>query len=155
MAAAGWSTSQLAACAGVSRNAVAQLRTTGQGRVLPTAAAAITALYEDCWWRTPPGADRDHARTETWARKHAWIPAWRWDGVDLDDPSAEPLPEQVDMDEVAIAETISGRPVPLTKTERHFVVDELHSRGRLGRCPRTVERYLARGRAAGQRQDVA
>ena len=152
LAASGWSTSRLAARLSVTRSAVAQLRSTGQHRVLAATAAAVAGLYEDCWWRTPPGPARDHARAETWAAKHGWIPSWRWYGRDLDDPSAAPLPiERDDVDQVAIEETIAGRRVPLTKAERHVIVAELHRRGatageiaeRLGRSTRTVERYLA------------
>jgi DNA-binding CsgD family transcriptional regulator len=151
LAAMGWSTSQLAARLGVTRSAVAQLRSAGQHRVLATTASAVSDLYDDCWWRTPPGPERDHARTETWAAKHGWLPPWRWHERDLDDPSAAPLPLDQVVDHVAIEETIAGRRVPLTKAERQLIVTELQRRGvtageiaeRLGRSARTVERYKA------------
>lgn len=149
LSAAGWSTSQLADRLGVTKSAIAQLRSTRQAWLLARTAGDIAALYEDCWWRTPPG--RYQVRAERYAESRRWLPPWRWEGVDLDDPAANPLDELADVDEVAIAETISGRHVPLTKTERKLVFDELRRRGatadaigdRVGRCARTVERYKA------------
>lgn len=55
LTAAGWSTRQLAELLGVTSNAIAQLRTTGQARVLASTAADIDCLYQRLWWRTPPG----------------------------------------------------------------------------------------------------
>lgn len=153
LTAAGWSASQLAARLGVTRSAIAQLRSTHQTRVLATTAGDVAALYEACWWHTPPG--RYQARTERYAEARGWVPPWRWDGLDLDDPAAEPHPQLADVDQVAIDETIAGRRVPLTKTERRQLAEQMHRRGassaeiasRLGRTPRTVERYKAAARA--------
>jgi transposase len=153
LTAAGWTTSQLADRMGVSKSAIAQLRNTGQDRVLATTAGDVAALYDACWWRTPPG--RYQARAERYAETRGWVAPWRWDGLDLDDPATEPHPPAADVDQVAIDETIAGRQVPLTKTERRAVADQLHRRGasaaeiasRLGRTPRTVERHKAAARA--------
>lgn len=156
LAAAGWSTAHLADKLAVTRGAVASLRNTGQDRVLATTAAAIAVLYEDCWWRTPPGRDRDLTRTETWAIRHGWADPSRWHGRDLDDPAAAPAPLVDDVDPVAIAQAIAGRTVPLTRVERRVVADELTRRGAsadtaaaaIGRSARTVVRYRTRPAAA-------
>lgn len=111
LAAAGWSAAQLAARLEVTRGAVASLRDTRQQRVLATTAAAVAALYEDCWWRTPPGRSRDLARTETWAVRHGWPDPSRWHGRDLDDPAAAPASLVEEADPVAIAEAIASDPV--------------------------------------------
>ena len=154
LTAAGWSTSQLADRLGVTKSAIAQLRSTHQTRVLANTASDVAALYEACWWRTPLG--RYRARAERYAEARGWVPPWRWDGLDLDDPAAEPHhPQLADVDQVAIDETIAGRRVPLTKTERCQLAEQMHRRGassaeiasRLGRTPRTVERYKAAARA--------
>ncbi len=154
LTASGWSSSQLGDRLGVSKSAVAQLRSTGQARVLATTAVDIAALYEACWWRTPPG--RYQARAERYAEARDWVPPWRWDGVDLDDPEARPREDLADVDQVAMEETIAGRRVPLTTDERYQVIDALQRRGatsaeiaeRLGCSIRTVERYEAVARAA-------
>ena len=154
LAAVGWSAAQLANKLAVTRGAVASLRVTGQDRVLATTAAAIAALYEDCWWRTPPGRGRDLARTETWAIRHDWADPSRWHGRDLDDPAAAPSALVDDVDPVAIAQAIAGRRVRLTRLEQRVVADELTRRGAsahaaadaIGRSARTVVRY--RNRAA-------
>ena len=149
LSAAGWSTRQLAARLGVTASAIAQLRSTGRQRVLARTAADVAVLYDDCWWRTPPG--RYQARAEGYAEAQGWVPPWRWHGVELDDPDATPVPDLGEIDQVAIEETIAGRRVELTKAERRVVVDELHRRGipageiasRLGRHVRTIERDKA------------
>jgi hypothetical protein len=131
---------------------VASLRDTQQDRVLATTAAAIAALYEDCWWRTPPGRGRDLARTETWAIRHGWADPSRWHGRDLDDPAAAPTALVDDNDPVAVAQAIAGRRVGLTRLEQRVVVDELTRRGAsanaaadaIGRSSRTVVRYRNR-----------
>lgn len=152
LTAAGWSTSQLATRLGVSKSAIAQLRSTGKDRMLAPTADTVAALYEDCWWRTPPG--RYQARAERYAEARGWVPPWRWDGRDIDDPAASPAPELVDVDQVAVEEAIAGRRVPLTRAERRRVVGELRRRGvtageiarRVGATVRTVERDKAAGR---------
>jgi transposase len=162
LTAAGWSSSQLAERLGVTKSAIAQLRRVGQDRVLATTAGDVAALYDRCWWRTPPG--RYQARAERYAAAQGWRPPWDWDGVDLDDPAAAPLEHGAvaDVDQVAIEETIAGRRVPLTRAERRCVVDELHRRGvsagdiaqRVGLSARTIVRYTSAGHR-GPLQDVA
>ncbi len=160
LTAVGWSTSQLADRLGVSKSAIAQLRSTDQARVLATTSADVAVLYEACWWRTPPG--RYQARAERYAEARGWVPPWRWDGVDMDDPEAQPPEELVDVDQVAIEQTIAGRRVSLTTAERYQIIDLMQRRGatsaeiaeRLGRSIRTVERYEAAARA-GHLQRVA
>lgn len=153
LSAAGWSAGELAVRLGVSRSAVAQLRTVRQARVLAATAGDVAVLYDSCWWRTPGG--RYQARSERYAQARGWVPPWRWDGVDIDDPDARPVTEPEDIDDVAIAEAIAGRRVRLTRAERHRLVERMHRDGassaqiaeRLGCSPRTVERYEAALRA--------
>ena len=157
LSAAGWSTRQLGELLGVTRGAVAQLRSTDQPRVLTSTAATVAALYDAHWWRTPPG--RYQARCEQHAAQQGWVGPWRWDGLDIHDPAATPPPELLDqIDDVAIAELLAGRRVPLSRTERRVAVAELHRRGRtaaaigerVGLRTRTIERYLASHKAAGR-----
>ena len=152
LAAAGWSAAQLADQLHVTRGAVAALRGTRQDRVLATTAAAVAALYEDCWWRTPPGRGRDLTRTEAWAARQGWADPSRWAAQDLDHPDASPTDLVDEPDPVAIAAAVAGRPVPLTRVEQRAVAAELTRRGAsatttaavIGRSARTVERYRSR-----------
>ena len=131
---------------------MASLRDTGQDRVLAATAVAVAAMYEDCWWRTPPGRGRDLARTETWAIRHGWADPSRWQGRDFDDPAAGPAAFVDVVDPVAVAEAIAGRRVRLTRVEQRVVADELTRRGAsaqaaadaIGRSARTVVRYRTR-----------
>jgi hypothetical protein len=117
--------------------------------VLASTAAAVAALYEDCWWRTPPGRSRDQARTESCAARRGWADPSRWAGQDLDDPAAVPAQLVDEPDPVAIAEAVAGRRVALTRDERQAVAAELTRRGAsaehiaaaIGRSARTVVRY--------------
>jgi transcriptional regulator with XRE-family HTH domain len=162
LSAAGWSTSQLAERLGVTKSAIAQLRSTGQSRVLASTATDVAALYDACWWRTPPGLYQ--ARCERYAERRGWIGPWRWDGLDIDDPTAAPPPDVIDqLDPVALAQLLDGRRVVLNRAERRAAVAELHRRGltaaaiaeRVGLSTRTIERYLAVARAAGEVRDAA
>lgn len=155
LAAMGWSTRQLARRLGVTSNAIASLRSTSQARVLAATADAVTALYEDCWWRTPPGNPRDHARTETWARKHGWAAPWQWEGRDLDDPATQPQPAlepNADLDEQDLFVVLEfGCPTRPPLAIRRQLAAELRNAGlsrtetaaRLHVHPRTIERYEA------------
>jgi hypothetical protein len=134
----------------VTKSAIAQLRTTAQARVLASTAHDVATLYDACWWRTPPG--HYQARSERYAAARGWIEPWRWDGLNVDDPATLPHGEDmVDVDAVAVAETILGRRVPLTRAERRQVVEVMQRRGatsaeiaeRLGCSARTVDRYEA------------
>jgi transcriptional regulator with XRE-family HTH domain len=126
LAAAGWSTRRLAARLGVTKSAIAQLRTTRQVRVLAATARDIAALYDDCWWRTPHG--RYQARGEHYAERRAWVDCWRWDGVDIDGPAALPRPDvdEPDLVLVAVDQGHVGRRVRLTISERRAAVAELN-----------------------------
>ena len=73
---------------GVTSNAIAQLRTTSQRRVLSTTAADIAALYDQCRRRTPPG--RYQLRVRRYAEARHWPSPSQWEGLDLDDPYARP-----------------------------------------------------------------
>lgn len=142
----GWSTAALAEHLGVTKTAIAALRSTRQSRVLAHTADLVAVLYERLWWRTP--TNRHTLRSELYAERLGWIPVWRWDGVDLDDPTAEPLAEPGPLDEVAISEAILGRPVRLANAERRVVIGELRRHGasasRIARATglsvRTIER---------------
>lgn len=152
LSATGWSSSQLATRLGVTRSAVATLRSTKQDRVLATTAAAVAALYEDCWWRTPPGRNRDLVRTETWAAGFAWSDPSRWTSTNFDDPTAQPArlaDESPELDAAALTSNLhAGRPGRLSRSERRVVVAELSQRGAsageiaalTGCCKRTVVR---------------
>lgn len=139
---------------GVTKSAVAQLRSTGQRRVLAATADSVTALYEDCWWRTPPSPST--TRSERYAERRQWVPPWRWDGFDIDDPEAKPPPDKTILDEIAIREAIAGRPVPLTRAERRFLEQLLEEQGQpaaaiaqLAGChPRTIQRHRCADRSA-------
>lgn len=88
LTAAGWSTRQLADRMGVTSNAIAQLRNTSQHRVLTTTADNVTALYDQCRHRTPPGRYQLRARRHAEARR--WPPPAEWNGLNLDDPETGP-----------------------------------------------------------------
>lgn len=88
LTAAGWSTGQLADRLGVTKSAVAQLRSTSQHRVLATTAGNVATLYEQCLRRTPPG--RYQLRARRYAEARAWPSPAEWDGLDLDDPYTRP-----------------------------------------------------------------
>jgi transcriptional regulator with XRE-family HTH domain len=158
LSAAGWSANQLGELLGVTRSAIAQLRSTDQPRVLQSTAATVTALYDAHWWRTPPPG-RYQTRCERYAEQRGWVAPWRWDGLDIDDPAATARPDLADQaDDVAIAEVLAGRRVPLTRTERRVAIADLHRRGltaaaigdRVGLSTRTIERHLASHQAAGK-----
>lgn len=148
----------------MTRGAVAQLRSTDQPRVLQSTAANVAALYDAVWWRTPPPG-RYQTRCERYAEQRGWVGPWGWDGLDIDDPAATPLPDVADqVDPVAIAEVLAGRRVPLNRAERHVAVEELLARGitaaAIGECvglsTRTIERYktsnmASRSTGRGQR----
>jgi transcriptional regulator with XRE-family HTH domain len=154
LTAAGWSTTQLADELGVTRSAIAHLRNLRQERILAATAANVVTLYERLWWRTPPS--RSTTRSERYAERRGWAPPWRWDGLNLDDPSTEPLPDKATVDAVAVAEAAAGRHVRLTRAERHAAELELEHRGlaagaiaaALGTSTRTVQRHRSRQRTA-------
>lgn len=160
LAGSGWSAARLAERLGVTAGAIANLRSTQQGRVLATTAAAVTRLYDDCWWRTPPGPSRDVARTETSAFRQNSADPSRWADGDLDNPCASPTDLPDGIDAVAVAEAVNGRRVPLTKAEQRAVTAELTRRGHsadetaaaIGRSSRTVIRQR---RTFSQRSEAA
>jgi DNA-binding NarL/FixJ family response regulator len=153
LGAAGWSTTQLALEMGVSRSAIAYLRNARQDRMRATTATDVATLYERLWWRTPP--DGSASRSERYADRNNWVPPWRWEGINLDDPAAEPHTLDVsDLDDVAIAQALAGRSVSLTPDERRQLETCLEQRGSsarhiaqlLGTSPRTVQRQRATDR---------
>jgi transcriptional regulator with XRE-family HTH domain len=155
LTAAGWTTTQLASALGVTRSAVAHLRNLRQDRVLTVTAASVATLYDRLWWRTPPQPST--TRSERYAERHQWMPPWRWDGADIDDPAAEPLPDTAIPDEIAISEAIAGRAVRLTRAEQRRAGQLLGQRGHsaaaeiarlTGLRPRTIQRHRATDRAA-------
>ncbi len=157
LAASGWSAALLADRVGVTTRAIGSLRSIGQERVLASTAATVAALYEDCWWRTPPARGRDLARTETWAARNGWVDPSRWAGRDLDDVDA--LPDELDdIDQVAIARAGAGRHVRLNQAERRAVSTELTRRGAsarhvaqvIGCSRRTVNRHRSSANTSRQ-----
>lgn len=146
LSAAGWSTAALAEHMGVTKTAIAALRSTGQSRVLARTATLVAQLYDRLWWRTP--TNRHPLRSGRHAEREGWIPPWRWHGVDLDDPGAEPLALPSQVDEVAVSEAVLGRRVRLGNAERRAVIAELRRRGAsapliaraTGLSVRTIER---------------
>lgn len=77
-------------------------------------AVAIRELYEEYQHREGPSNV-----TRGWAVALGYIPPWRWEGVDIDDPDSEPNPEETEIiDQVAIDRRLDGdRSVKLTKPE--------------------------------------
>lgn len=88
LTAAGWSTQALAERLGVTKSAIANLRSTTQDRVLGATAADVAALYEQCRRRTPPG--RYQLRARRYAEARGWPTPAAWAGLDLDNPHARP-----------------------------------------------------------------
>jgi hypothetical protein len=101
LTAAGWSTALLAERMGVTKSAVAQLRTTAQARVLVATATDVAALYEQCRRRTPSGGYQ--WRVQRYAHARGWPSPAEWDGLDLDDPTVMP-----------------GRPRPAVGAQREY-----------------------------------
>jgi hypothetical protein len=157
LTAAGWSTTQLAAELGVGRSAIAYLRSVRQDRMLASTATDVSTLYERLWWRTPPGCST--TRSERYAERHGWVPPWLWDGIDIDDPAAKPLPDRPILDDIAISRARAGRAVSLTRDERRRLELELEQQGssaaaiaqHLGQSPRTVQRHRAAARRSSER----
>lgn len=90
LTAAGWSTSQLADRLGVTKSAIAQLRSTTQDRVLAGTAGDVVALYEQCRRRTPPGPPGYQLRARRHAESRGWPSPIQWDRLDIDDPRQWP-----------------------------------------------------------------
>lgn len=109
LSAAGWSATELAAHLGTTDSAIFWLRRrlTG-GRCLVSTAEQVSQLYDRLAHVTPTGGAVE--RTRRWAERAGWVEPWRWDGVDMDDPAAQPapLPAVGDLDEVAVERLMAG-----------------------------------------------
>jgi DNA-binding CsgD family transcriptional regulator len=156
LAADGWPLPELAARLDIVPSAVSALRTRQQNRILTAKADRITALYEQLWHVTPPQT-KGSSYAGNQAERRGWAQSWRWEGVNIDDPAASPLPlPSADIDEVKIRRAVAGEAVTLTRAERAALPQILEQRGmsatqiakRLSTSPRTVQRHRAKGRAA-------
>lgn len=119
----------------VSRLAVRD-RTVMTARV----AAQIRDVYDRLSMQLPPEDTRakrrwaDHSRR--FAADRGWVPPLAWEGVDIDDPNAEPIldaPSTGDVDEVLVQRILDGDPTPAagaTVAEKRAVVAAWPSTGR-------------------------
>jgi transcriptional regulator with XRE-family HTH domain len=129
LAAAGWTLPELGQRLGVCGEAVANLRNTEQDRVLTATAERVEALYDALWHVTPP-AGKSSTYAANKAARHGWAEPWQWDGVDIDDPSAEPAVVLEDLDEVAVERAMLGEPsLTLTRAERIEAIRRLADAG--------------------------
>lgn len=92
LAAIGWSGPELGARLGYrpsnAAQRVADLRNPRSGRVFATSARAVAALYERLSG-TPGPSDKTRAR----AHAAGWAPPLLWEDADIDNPDAQPLPD--------------------------------------------------------------
>lgn len=106
LAADGWSLTEIGAHANVTYNAVWNLRSRPSTNPLMLRGAAehITRVYGELWWRTPTG--RFQLLVTRHAERQGWVESYRWDGVDMDDPAAMPLPLDLPVFDVVLVEQI-------------------------------------------------
>lgn len=131
----GWSVGQIAAEAGVARQAIDQAL--HGGTVLARNARAIAGAYERLW--NTPAAQDDHrsriaaSRTRNRAQALGWAPPLAWDDDAIDNPHATPLhrldTDERGIDEAAIERRLMGDRVKLTRAERWTVIRRLHAQG--------------------------
>lgn len=108
LAVAGWPLADVAARLGVTPQAVQALRLADRDRVNASTADRVRAVYDDLWWRTPPpGRSSTYAANK--AARSGWAGPWQWDGVDIDDPAAVPVPDDAGgLDEVLVERLVAG-----------------------------------------------
>jgi hypothetical protein len=139
LAAIGWPAEHLAVRLGCSDVAVQQWRRRRHPAVYRRTADRVAALYEQL-----SGTPGPSPITRDRARRAGWAPPLLWDGIDLDDPGAEPhddtasLPPRLDLDEV---EHLARYGVPLDEIAARLGV-------RATSIERARQRAVARGRAA-------
>lgn len=108
LAVEGWPLGELGSRLGVSNSAVGMLRVTRQERVLRVTAERVAVLFDVLWPLESPPAGRGSSYAATVAERRGWVAAWRWDGVDIDDPAAVPLPVVAGPDEVLVDRIVAG-----------------------------------------------
>lgn len=130
-----------------------------QQRISSRVAARVRALADELGMVTGP-SQHLRARAASWG----WFSMLAWDGVDIDDPNAEPhldAPASADdaaVDEVAVERAMQGRldagsltvpelQVAVTRLQ-HRQVSTAESGARLGIGQRRVQRIRARARRA-------
>lgn len=86
LAAIGWTNAELAARLHVTKIAVGWWRAARYERVHRDTARRIAALYEQL--SAVPGPS---SRARVYARRAGWVPPLLWEGVDIDDPAAQPM----------------------------------------------------------------
>lgn len=144
LAAAGVTTRRIATHAGISADMVTYLRSGKQLRVTPRHADIVARAY-DALWLTGRN-DPDARRTMTIVRAIGYESALDDSGDDEQADLAD------DLDQVAIAEAMTGRRVHLTQAETAEAVARLTATGhsadeigeRLGLSGRTVVRFRSR-----------
>lgn len=156
LAASGWSAAQLAEHFGMTDSAVYFLKNKLSDRCLAQTADKVRRVYDELWHVTPTG--NAVGRTQLWASRAGFVEPWRWEGVDIDDPAAEPLTleapaRKVDIDEIAVDRAVAGDPpAKMTKLERAEAIRRLTERGLSAREIRGVlklnnSRMVTRDRA--------
>lgn len=117
--AAGWSFADLAERIGRTKRWPSMLAR----QESPTVTAATFRIVDRLWrqLRDEPGTS---VRARSWARKYGWHGPDAWSDESVEDPFAEPfghIPPAF-VDSVAVESALKGRPVPLTRLERHHAV---------------------------------
>lgn len=155
LAVVGWSHRALAARCGVVAEHLQTIRSGRTPRITTNTEQVVMVVYDELWDQTPPTTGRHQSgavtKTRNAATRQGWVGPLDWDDDTINDPTAAPhtghTGEPV-VDEVAIREVLTGRRVPLTRTERAEAVRLATERGwgaeriaeRLGCDERTVVR---------------
>lgn len=118
LATLGWSSRDLAPLLGVAANMIEAWRSGRRyQRIRSDNAARLTELYGRVSDQPSPG--RYALRTKNWATRMGFTPPIGWDDDTIDNPGTKPFAaEPVLLDTVAIAESLAGRRVQLTRRER-------------------------------------
>ena len=148
LAAAGWSSSRLAARLGMHQQAVSRILHQRE-HVSAVTARAVTALYDEVWDQAPPGGTRREdsiaEATRRRAAERGWVPPAAWDDDSIDDPAAKPAQgwrrssRRGAADLAAEARDLAAMGVPLR-----------HAAGRLGVTHSAVVKAMARYPEAGE-----
>lgn len=145
----GWSMSKLAARMGIEPSSFGRV-IHGERMVRVETAKAAAVLFDQLWNTQPPASGHREkiaaSRARRYAHEHRWLPPLAWDDPDTD--REPPVPEAVDVDDVAVLLAVHGDSVRLNAAERRAAVRTLHGEHlsdpviaeRLGLTSRTVFR---------------